>query len=50
MPIATGKVLETMNIDKVNISIDSIKSFDLINSEIELKNSKILFKKIDDDN
>ena len=50
MPISTGKVLETMNIKKENISIKQINNLDCFNHEIELKNLNILFSKIENDN
>ena len=50
IPEATGKILEIMNISKENISIDSINKDNVINHDIELKDLKILFKKIENDN
>ena len=50
IPQATGKILDMMNINKSDIKIDSITKKNLINHNIELKELKILFKKIENDN
>ena len=50
IPIATGKVLETMNIKKENRSINKINNLECFDHNKELKELDILFKKIEDDN
>ena len=50
IPDATGKILDIMNINKEHISIESINESNVINHEKELKDLKILFKKIEDVN
>ena len=50
IPEATTKILDTMNINKDDIKIDSINNLELINHNKGLKEIKILFKKIDNDN
>ncbi len=50
MPMATNKVLETMNFPKKNLSIQGIHDSNLLNHDMDLKNLDILFKKIEDDN
>ena len=50
IPIATNKVLETMNVKKVNISINGINSLECFDHNKELKELNILFNKIEDDN
>ena len=50
IPEATQKILQIMNIDKENVLIDSINRNNVINHDKELKDLKILFKKIDNDN
>ena len=50
IPDATSKILDTMNINKNDISILSIEKSGLINHDKELKKLEILFKKIDNDN
>ena len=50
IPITSEKVLNTMNIEKNNISIENINNFNIINYNKELKDQKILFKKIENDN
>ena len=50
IPEATGKILDIMNIKKEDIKINSINKKNLINHNIELKELKILFKKIENDN
>jgi methionyl-tRNA synthetase len=50
IPEATGKILQTMNINKENVSIDAINKDNAMNHDKELKDLKILFKKIDNDN
>ena len=50
IPLATGKILEMMNINSSNIKIDSIIKNDIIQHDIELKNLEILFKKVENDN
>ena len=50
IPISTGKVLETMNIKKEDILIESINNLKCFNHEKELNELKILFTKIENDN
>ena len=50
IPEATQKILQIMNIDKENVLIDSINRNNVINHDKELKDLKILLKKIDNDN
>ena len=50
IPIATNKVLETMNISIDNLKIQDINNSNLIKHVSELKKIEILFKKIENDN
>ena len=50
IPIATGKVLETMNVKKENRNINQINNLECFDHEKKLKELDILFKKIEDDN
>jgi methionyl-tRNA synthetase len=50
IPIATGKVLTSMNLSIEDISIKSIINKNVLNHDKELKNLEILFKKIENDN
>jgi methionyl-tRNA synthetase len=50
IPIATDKVLGTMNVKKENRSINQINSLECFDHNKELKELDILFKKIEDDN
>ncbi len=50
IPIATEKVLNTMNIDTKNLSIDQINNLGCFNHNKELKELYILFKKVENDN
>tara|TARA_B100001093_G_scaffold379338_1_gene364713 strand:- start:1008 stop:2549 length:1542 start_codon:yes stop_codon:yes gene_type:complete len=50
IPLATNKVLETMNIKKEDITIDKIDNLECFNHKIELKSLDILFNKIENDN
>jgi methionyl-tRNA synthetase len=50
IPIATNKVLETMNISEEHRNIKSINKSDSLKHNLELKNLEILFKKIENDN
>ena len=50
IPIATDKVLETMNVKKEKISISQINNLECFNHDKELKELDILFKKIENDN
>ena len=50
IPIATEKVLYTMNIEKEKISIDQINNLESFNHNKELKELDILFNKIENDN
>ena len=50
IPIATRKVLNTINISNKDISIETIRKENIIDNNKELKNLDILFKKIENDN
>ena len=50
IPIATNKVLETMNLNKESISIEAINNLNSFNHQKELKDMKILFRKVENDN
>ena len=50
IPLATEKVLETMNIRKENRTISKIDNFKCFDHDKELKKLDILFTKIDNDN
>ena len=50
IPLASNKVLENMNVKNENISIEKINSLECFNHDIELKNTDILFNKIENDN
>ena len=50
IPDTTNKVLDAINIDKKNRSIHLIEKIDSLNHEKELKDLKILFNKIENDN
>ena len=50
IPISTGKVLETMNIQAEKISIKHINNLKCFDHDIEIQNLKILFNKIENDN
>ena len=50
IPIATNKVLETMNVEKGNRLINKINSLECFDHNKELKELNILFNKIEDDN
>ena len=50
IPIASNKVLESMNIKKENRSIALINNLKCFNHDIELKKLDILFNKIENDN
>ncbi len=50
IPIATRKVLNTINISDKDISIETIRKENIIDNDKELKNLDILFKKIENDN
>ena len=50
IPIATNKVLDTMNIDKDKRSLNEISNLECFDHNKELKNLDILFNKIENDN
>ena len=50
IPISTGKVLKSMNIEEKNISIKQIDNLQSFDHDKELKPLDILFKKIENDN
>jgi len=50
IPESTNKVLDIMNFNKNDINIQAINNKKLINHDKELKELKILFKKIENDN
>ena len=39
-----------MNLDDKDVSLDTVLKDDILKHEVELKDSDILFKKIEDDN
>ena len=49
MPIASSKILDSMNIDIKFRNIECIKNTNMFNFELELKKPGILFKKIEND-
>ena len=50
IPISSGKVLSTMNLDDKQIRIENILKSDIFNHDKELANLDILFTKIENDN
>ena len=50
IPLSTSKVLDTMNINQNDRTIEKILNFKKFDNDKELKNLKILFNKIEDDN
>ena len=50
IPLSTSKVLDTMNINQNDRTIEKILNFKKFDNDKELKNLKIFFKKIEDDN
>ena len=50
IPVATEKVLNTLNISVKDISIDNIKNRNILDHNKDLKNLDILFTKIENDN
>ena len=50
IPVATEKVLNTLNISAKDISIDNIKNRNILDHNKDLKNLDILFTKIENDN
>ena len=50
IPISTKKVLNTINFDEGKIKLENILNSDLFNHDKELKDLKILFTKIENDN
>ena len=50
IPNSTNKVLKTINIKEDQIKISNISNYDLFNHDIELRDSEILFTKIENDN
>ena len=50
IPISTQKVLNIMNLDDKDVSLDTVLKGDILKHEVELKDLDILFKKIEDDN
>ena len=50
IPISTQKVLNIMNLDDKDVSLDTVLKDDILKHEVELKDLDILFKKIEDDN
>ena len=50
IPVATDKVLETMNVKKENRSINKINNLECFDHDKELKKLDILFNKIENDN
>ena len=50
IPLATNKVLDTLNIEEDQRCLDSIQNSNILNHDKELKKFSILFKKVEDDN
>ena len=50
MPIATNKILESLNIEESERTIANINKIDCFDHTRILNKTKILFKKIEDDN
>ena len=50
IPIATEKVLDTLNVKKENRSINKIDNLECFDRSKELKEIEILFTKIENDN
>ena len=50
IPDSAKKVMNIMNLNEKNLSLKNIKNYDLFNHDKELKDLKILFKKIENDN
>ena len=50
IPDSAKKVMNIMNLNEKNLSLKNIKNYDLFNHDKELKDLKILFTKIDNDN
>ncbi len=50
IPDSTNKILETMNLKKIDISLNEINNLNCFNHNLELKKLEILFKKIENDN
>ncbi len=50
IPIATKKTLDIMNISNSEINLNSITKNDILKHDIELKETSILFNKIENDN
>ena len=50
IPVATGKVLNTMNIKKEDITVEQINNLECFDHNKELKELNILFAKIENDN
>ena len=50
IPISTKKVLNTINLSDKDISIENIEKENILNTNKELKDLDILFKKIENDN
>jgi len=50
IPIATKKTLDIMNISNNEINLNSITKNDILKHDIELKETSILFNKIENDN
>ena len=50
IPIATGKVMSSLSIEKKSINLESLKNIKTLKSGIKLKKTDILFKKIENDN
>ena len=50
LPLATNKVFNTMNLSKEQIKIENIQKLEFFDHDKELKDLKILFTKIENDN
>ena len=50
IPLSTKKVFNTINFQEKDISIEGLKKENILNTNKDLKNLEILFKKIENDN
>ena len=50
IPLSTKKVLDSINLNDKDIRVDTILKNNVLNHKKEIKETKILFKKIEDDN
>jgi methionyl-tRNA synthetase len=50
IPIASNKILDKLNIENEDILFKNIFNKKLLNTNLKLKKTEILFKKVEDDN